>query len=124
MKITIEIPDPKFQVGDVIRYTNNGEVSGFLMIGKIHAIVGRGDWDFIAPHRPIVNLDDYRYLLACQDGCLTTAGTPIRPGTYQSMSVQLLDEIGEKVDYQGTDWTPDTPENLMERWNKWKVNNN
>ena len=119
MNITITIPDPKFQVGDVVRYTKSDDVEGFVVIGKIEAISGRGEWQLLGNAVvPVAYIDEYYYHITCQEGCLTTGNTPIRPGTFMCPRVEKLNEVGEKIDYIGKVWTPDTQENIGERWKK------
>jgi hypothetical protein len=38
------------------------------------------------------------------------------------MDVLDLDEVGEKVEYHGEEWTPDTAHNIIERKKSWEIN--
>ncbi len=115
MDIIITIPDHKFKVGDIVRYTKSKHVDGFLCFGRIEAVRAEGNW-YCLDGLPRIVTTESVYEITCQEGCLTTAKTPIRPGTCLTADTITLDEFGEKVEYVGKIWTADTTENIMERW--------
>ena len=117
MDIVVSVPDHKFKVGDFVRFTQNRYISGFLVIGQVYAVVGSGGWYRYNSDMPIVNAEEYCYHVACQEGCLKTDGSPLRPGTIIMPDVEELDEIGQLVQYDGKVWEPDSPDNIDERWN-------
>ena len=89
-----------------------------LAIGRINSIIGSGEWN-VVNNSASIEVEHYDYFVTCQEGCSTTDGKPIRPGVSLTVPVDVLDEKGEKVDYSGKVWEPDSPENLTKRWDEW-----
>lgn len=42
MKVELELPDPKFQVGDFVELDRDSEKQGFLMVGQVQNVLFRG----------------------------------------------------------------------------------
>lgn len=125
MEVKLVLPDPKFKVGDFLHYTKRDGVKGFDYTVRVHAIEAKGSWEFspstsCCEGKPYVEVEEFIYYMTCQEGCLTTKGTPVRPGTFTMGDVEEMDEVAEKIEYNGNVWSPDTPDNIGERWEEWK----
>ena len=116
MKIEIEIPDPKFKVGDFLRYTEKEGLSGFLVIGRVQVLLFHGSWGYCGRHKkPAIAVDEARYSLVVQEGSLTTKKTVLRPGMIQWCLFSDIDTYAEKIEYTGKVWEGDTIYNIGER---------
>ena len=115
MKIEIEIPNPKFEVGDFIRYTEKGGLSGFLVIARIQDIRLEGIWGYHSGQKPWMDIEDSHYEVVVQEGSLTPEKTPLRPGTLLCPHYLDVHTYAEKIEYAGKVWEGDTIYNINER---------
>ena len=115
MKIEIEIPDPKFKIGDFIQYTEEEGFSGFLVIARIQYIRLEGIWRWHPEQKPWMELEDSYYMVAVQEGSLTTEKTTLRPGTLLFPHYLDVHAYAEKIEYTGKVWKGDTVDNIGER---------
>ena len=115
MKIEIEIPDPKFKVGDFIQYTEEEGLSGFLAIVRIQSIWFDGTWSWCSGQKPWIDMKDSHYAVAVQEGSLTTEKTPLRPGTLLCPGYLDVHTYAKKIEYTGKVWEGDTVDNINER---------
>lgn len=115
---TIELPDPKFQKDDVVRW---GRL--ILHIRKINA---EGSWNFCNGSHHLDWDGSFRYHVTVQQG-KGLANNPIRPGTILTYSEVHVDEGispgsfggAEKIGWDEPIIGPDTEKNLGERWKAW-----
>lgn len=128
MIVTLEIPDAKFKVGDVIRKQNSANPLNIFVL--ITQRIASGVWDVfdegnensVSVH-PNYNgsgkVDDY-YTCVVQENSFYDIVNPtekdvIRPGTIFVYHREELDECGEKVDWNKPLISADTIDNLRER---------
>jgi hypothetical protein len=118
MKIEIEIPEPKFQKGDVLLLTTP---AGFH--GPVHVIgvgVAGGTWSLIkGVARAQVGVSSYVYVY--QEGCVAANGVPIRPGMIGASPWPIFEEMAEKIAWDKPLVTQDTEQNVRERDASWKA---
>lgn len=118
MEVTIEIPDPKFSKGDVLRW-------GDLII-HVHCVSFNGTWSNIDGIVSMLPERCQHYHVTVQGG-KGPEGDLIRPGL-----VLTLPEVGDHnfqlCDAERIEWSdeivgPDSMGNLGERWKSWKEQN-
>ena len=120
MKLTVEIPDPKFKIGDFVRYTRSASGAGMDITVQIVDVAAtwRVDWD--QRSGAAVRSGEATYVEAVQEGSAGASGAVIRPGTCFVSPVPDLDEWGEAVDYQGRVWEVDRrDEQIVSRLRNW-----
>jgi len=119
MKITLEIPDPIYQKGDVVRMGPHG------LILHIYSVVVSGKWDFCNGDLDAWMTRGVYYNCAVQSGRGPEGGF-IRPGTCTGFSENDTLSIGcrDSVDVELVEWDkpiipPDSMENVGKRWARW-----
>lgn len=115
-KVTIELPDPKFKVGDFIHFTETVGMGSFDVTCRISHISMEGRWSRSDDGECSAQILNGYYAMAAQEGCKSKSGEVVRPGTVLTEEIAVLDEYGEEVGYTGIVWAPDTAENIGERW--------
>jgi hypothetical protein len=116
MKVTLELPDPKFNKGDVVR---NGQ-----LILHIWRVAAHGEWHYLAGGGGLEAYcdDSFRYSCTIQGG-RGPENDLIRPGiivTYPERGYsdhQLIN--AEKIVWDKPIILPDDMENLAERQDAW-----
>lgn len=122
MKVTIEIPDLKFGVGDFVTYTETDTLTNLLIIARVYNAILKGFWFHRIEGKPWIETIEATYLLAIQEGSLNTEGNPLRPGMCLSPPVLELETYAELTSYSGRVWEPDNPDNIGKRWREWFSN--
>ena len=126
MKITLEIPDPKFKAGDVLRWGD--------LIVHVYFAKAEGEWDALNGQLQAEWSGVFRYGVTIQDGT-GPEGDLIRPGTCLNPR-ENSDTLSEQdctpeerilfSDAQVIQWDkpiiePDDMENIGERWAAWEI---
>jgi hypothetical protein len=116
MKIEIEIPEPKFQKGDVLLLTTP---AGFR--GPVHVIgvgAASGTWSLVEGVA-CAQIGESSYVYTYQEGCVAANGVPIRPGMIGASSWPRFEEMAEKIAWDRPLVTQDTEQNVQERAAAW-----
>lgn len=117
---TIELPDPKFQKNDVVRW---GRL--ILHVRRVSAV---GSWRFLNGEHDLEWDGAFRYDVTVQTG-KGVANNPIRPGTVLTFSEVHVDDgvspvsfgDAEKIVWDESIIGPDNIDNIGERQDVWDV---
>ncbi len=119
MKIELEIPESKFKVGDFVRQDRDERGLTFVRICRIEHIIFSGTFD-VVDGQPYLEIENSTYRVTYQEGSFAVNGSPIRPGVSGIIPMSDLDQFGQICPYEGEVWTPDTPDNWLERLDAWE----
>ncbi len=98
MKVTIEIPDPQFKIGDVVRLTRFNDRLGIDLVVQIQGIVMSGRWCKRDDKEPSIDACQLQYATVVQHG-IGTEGKVLRPGLSLWPSIAEVDEHAQRVAY-------------------------
>ncbi len=126
MKLTIDIPEPRFKPGDFVWYTkkspgnNPGEIFSMRVIARVEypIICVEFCWTGLDHTAQIKQAD---YLLSVQHARSEETGFVVRPGTCWQPSIEQIDADAESFDYKGEVWLGDNAERDAEL--SWRMTN-
>lgn len=115
MKLTIEVPTPRFKIGDIVKRPNQYNDGHIILC--INQITYSGTWRQVDNHHSS-HADEGLYVTTIQEGRHDYEGadTYLRPGQVLCPGIEELDCIAELIpDYPKPIITPDTAENIITR---------
>ncbi len=122
MKVTIDIPDPRFKVGDFVAWDD--------LVVHVVKMNYQGQWDVsyhgigdfvaVAPQAE-VRMEKCLYIVIVQPGSKNTKGVLMRPGTILLPYIAELDEVGSAACCPSRVVGSDTVENVFDRQEAWEA---
>jgi hypothetical protein len=88
MRITIEIPEPRFKVGDIIKY----EREGYFIYAKIIGSWLCGTWSIGLNTKQYMSQEVGEYVYKCLEFCIDAIGGIIPEGTILTEEITNLDK--------------------------------
>ena len=120
MKIIIDIPDPKFAVGDVVAYPNGYGKRIVVHIEQMMAI--DGEWSSHSDGTVTTRVKQGGYLGVIQPGsyAMCEKNKELQPGLWLTYSLSDLELKAEKIDWSEPIVKGNTVENEASRYKAWK----